>query len=182
MSVKSKLVAKDLGNPKGVMAFEEGSKKVHVLGTIIGIATGVKSKVMDNGDVFEQIMGQFEGVRADNGEVIESGILYLPSGIQERLAEPLKREGATDIQFGIQIGTRLAPNAAGYEYIVEQLHRPSAHDPLEAIRASIKENLALLPPDKKGAEPVGLVKGPAAAGLTDKAADEKHKEKTSAKA
>lgn len=148
---RPKLVAKSLGNPKKVLAMDAAGAR-HLIGTIYGVASRVKSKVTPdkagNPQVFEQIVGDFEGVPADplfvdeDGvqtpvKAIRSGVLYLPAGIHERLAEPLKREDTQPIEFAIEIYTVKADNPIGYGYEVKSLMAPAAADPLEKMRALV---------------------------------------------
>lgn len=175
---KPKLAPKDVGNPKGVTLLPEGQNR-YLVGTIYGTATACKVRkvVKPNGDteVFEPIVGNFEGIPAepmfrtekDGAGVetkvqiaaIQSGVLYLPTGIHERLAEPLKKEDAQPIDFAIEIYTVKAANPAGYSYELVPLLKPSASDPLQAIRLQVankskgvKAILALMAPAEKTLE------------------------------
>lgn len=134
---KSKIVAKDLGNAKAVLAKEEGDKTPHILGTIIGIARRVQTKLAPNGDAHEQIIGEFEAVNATTGEVYDSGVLYLPGGIHERLSSALKGESVEPIEFAIELSTVRSTNAVGYEYRARSLMETKLADPLQLIREAV---------------------------------------------
>lgn len=151
--IKSKLTVKDLGNPRIAANFEEGSNQRHPLGIIMGIAEKVRTVVDAAGQPFDAILGEFEGIRHtpqkikdkdDEGNeyereigIVRAGRLFLPSGIHEMIAIPLKAEGAVKIQFGIRVFTVKADNPIGYSYVVEPLYKPETADPLAHIRESI---------------------------------------------
>lgn len=112
---------------------------------IFGIASDVKVKKMPNGDIFEAIVGNFEAINAETGEVFGSGILYLPSGLHERVLEPLKN-GDSTIQFGLEISAFPADNPAGYSWKAKQIVKPDQADPLAALRGPVMETFKMLPP------------------------------------
>lgn len=129
-SQMSKLTVKDLGNPRKVT--EENP--TNILGTIVGVATGIKIKVDAAGQAFEAITGMFEGTRADNGNVVESGLLYLPGGFHEAITEQLKQEGTTAVRFAYSVASVHAKNPIGYSYAFKPLLKTARHSPLEALR------------------------------------------------
>ena len=150
---KSKLVPKDLGNPREAAAKPDGDNTPVLLGTLFGRASSVKQKRFQQknpatGEVVEvvtdAIVGQFAGRRAkplDNGDgtetvEIRSGVLYLPTGIAEMITVPLTAEDAPSmIEFAVKVSTRKANNPAGYEYVIEELYQPQgAKDPLDELR------------------------------------------------
>lgn len=146
-----KLVVKSLGNPRVAASFSDDDKKAgkrHLLGTIMGTASRIKNKVDAKGEVFEAIVGDFEGTKAD-GNVVKSGLLYLPSGIHEMLADPLKEDDAKPIDFAMRIFTVPADNPIGYSYLVEPVLPPSAADPLAHIREAMGKQIALLDAPKE---------------------------------
>lgn len=136
----AKLTAKALGNPRMGASVEAGKR--HILGTIIGLANGVKVKAQPNGDVIEAITGQFEGTRAGDGEKVTSGILYLPSGFHDRMASAVKEaiKGGGSVQFAIELYTENSSNAAGYQYGIRQLIETASSDPLDNLRKLVAES------------------------------------------
>lgn len=164
---KSKLVPKDLGNPKTAAALPDGNNSIVTLGTIFGRATGTKAKTFTDRATGEQvtadaIVGTFVGRRAvplENGDgtetvEIRSGFLYLPNGIAELLTVPLSMTDRPEmIEFAIRIGTRKASNPAGYEYVVSELHKPQgAADPLQHLRLLVEPVAAIEDQSKKTIE------------------------------
>jgi hypothetical protein len=155
-----KLVAKSLGNPKDVLKME-AADAVLFLGTIYGVAQRVRVKAsLDKaGDpvTHEQIMGEFEGIpagtiKADIGEQkgvkidrIRSSVLYLPTGINEKLAAPLKIDGAPPIEFALKLYA--VKHGKGFAWKVEPLFAPVASDPLARIRGMITGDTAKVPPE-----------------------------------
>lgn len=154
----SKLVVKNLGDPKRVSTKPDGDMSPMLLGTLIGIAEKVRTKTAVNGDTFEALIGNFEGKRAQpmemestdptTGEVrkvmvdtITSGVCYLPEALHEQVVSVLKSESnnGQPVSFGIAVSVRRANNPIGYEYLVEPLFRAERADPLAAIRSAITQ-------------------------------------------
>lgn len=125
-----------------------------VCARLFGMATGIKLKTAANGDVFESIVGSFEAVNAATGEVFQSGVLYLPAGLHERVAEALKADDApSSIEFGIEVIAYHAKNPQGYSWKAKQLFKPSAADPLASLRDNALTGFvpkALPAPEKAG--------------------------------
>lgn len=138
--LKNKLVLKDLGDPKSIF---KGDKPLIVLGTIVGIATGIFSKAdgKDPTKIFSGLKGTFEGIPADQKEdAVQSGVLYLPDGIYNMLAANFQGENAaTSIQFAIEVQVKKATNPIGYEFGFVQKGKLATADPL----ASLKEAAGL---------------------------------------
>jgi hypothetical protein len=136
-AITSKLTAKMLGNPK------LGSEERHFLGTIRGIATGVKVKTDQAGNAFEAILGNFEGVKGKTGEVFNAAMLYLPGGIHEMISEPVKhatqdKDGKPimgSLTFSIDLYTVPSSNAAGYSYEAVSNIPIAKLDPFAELRA-----------------------------------------------
>lgn len=148
-SERSSITIKLLGDPKKVLGME-GANARHFLGTIFGVAEKVKTKTgvdkAGNTVTFEPIIGNFEAVPAtpvqgDEGEpptdAYQSGILYLPGGIHDRITEALKMPDTPPIEFGIEVYTVKSSNAAGYTYDLKVLLDTKAADPLSAMRDAI---------------------------------------------
>lgn len=138
VKVVGKLTAKELGNPKKVLALD-GENAKFVIGRIFGIASECKRKdVTDpqNGAVttYWPIIGQFVGVQPD-GTQVRSGVLYLPGGIHESYKAALDNieEGDT-LRFALELRTVKSTNAAGYTYEAEDLMPPKVVDLLEQFR------------------------------------------------
>lgn len=153
-----KMSIKTLGaNPKSaVVNFEKGepAKKVPLV-RIMGVARNIKAAVGNDGDPVFGLTGQFEGVDIATGEVAQSGVLYLPSGIQELIQEPLEAaiaEGdkTAAVTFALDIFAVSATNKAGYSFEADNLASPEREDPFAALRAEIKDkSLPKLPAPKK---------------------------------
>lgn len=159
---RPKLVASMLGNPKKVTAMDSPTAR-HLVCTIFGQADKVKTKVSadkaGNPQTFEQIVGQFEGIPSeplkDGDDVItaiQSGVLYLPSGIHERVASVLKGDDAPSVEFAIELYTVKATNPAGYSWEAREVIKSTAADPLTKMREAIAGKTKLL------AAPTGAAK------------------------
>jgi len=159
---RSKLSVSAFGNPKKVLGMD-GDTARYLIGTIIGTADGIKLKksqdTAGNAIVHEAITGNFEGIPADKWEVdeevdgvktkvqidgVRSGILYLPSGIHERLSSALKGDDVQPIKFAIECYSIKARNAAGYTYDVKAIMDAAASDPLAEMRKALAGKLKVL--------------------------------------
>ena len=135
--IKNKLVLKDLGNPAKVKDLQ-GDKAKHVLGTIIGIASGVRRRAnkTDPTKMDEGLLGNFEGVPNDkDADTVSSGVCYLPEGMFQMIASKLEGENAADsVQFAIEVATVKANNPAGYTWAMTPKIDTAEADPLAALR------------------------------------------------
>lgn len=108
---------------------------------IYGIASGCKpAKNTATGDVHYPLIGQFEAVNLQTGEVFGSGKLFLPAGIHEMLSSMfLENEAADPVKFGLEISSEPAKNPIGYSYSARPLIESTVNDPLTEMRLSIGE-------------------------------------------
>lgn len=145
--IVSKLTIKTMGcKPQLAAAL---GQKVPVA-RIMGIAYGTKVVEAANGDVFTAITGQFEGTNLETGQVFQSGVLYLPAGFHEQIADPLKKENAPEqIEFAMELYAVPADNLSGYSYEAKPLIKIVEADPL----ASLRNTLSSLPKPKFPALP-----------------------------
>jgi hypothetical protein len=139
----SKITAKELGNPKKVLAMD-GDDAKHILGNIFGIATEVKRKdIVDAGgttSTFWPLIGQFVGVLPDQSQV-RSGVLYLPTGIHEsyKAAVENMQEGDT-LRFALRLQTVKASSPAGYAYQAVDLMPPKTVDLLSEFKLAAESD------------------------------------------
>lgn len=147
ISIKSKIVPKDIGNPKGATVLENIGMR-HKLGTFFGIASRIVIRTLPTGETFEGLGGTFEAVPADGTKaILRSGITYLPAGIYETIAEQVQTEETdakgeskvvlNEVRFAFDVYTVKATNAAGYEWSFVPLVQVSQSDPLAALRAEV---------------------------------------------
>lgn len=88
---------------------------------VLGVANGFKTALDRNNNVTEGLTGQFRAIPFNNPEdVVESGVLYLPSGLHYQIAGALKSAMADDRnaqgKFSMDVYARAANNQIGYEY------------------------------------------------------------------
>lgn len=142
INVRNKLVAKDIGNPKAILAMPKEGNFKNVLGIIMGIATGVKRRAdkVDPTKMNEALIGTFEGTPSDAKEpIISSGVCYLPEGMFNLIASKLEGENAAEnVQFAIEVATIHANNAAGYTWSFTPKLAVAQADPLAAMREQLK--------------------------------------------
>ena len=146
-NILGKLSIKSMGcNGRKAAALDEGDKTVIPLASIFGKAVAVKPKtrVGDNGDVITDtpIIGNFEGVNLQTGEVFKSSVLYLPSSLHAALEQALtpsdENPKPLPIKFGVEIGAKKATNKAGFEYVGRQTYKQENEvDPLAEMRAKV---------------------------------------------
>ena len=145
---KSKMVIKDLGNPKLV---DEKNPRV-ILGTIFGRVTGTKVTEI-RGETFIGLTGAFEGV-PENPEwpIVQSGVCYLPGGFQEPILEAMGPDGKGVVEFAYECAAVHANNPIGYSYAFKPLlKRTGATDPLAAMKAEVDAGRKKLPAPAKAA-------------------------------
>lgn len=139
--IKNKLVLKDMGNPAKVKELD-GDKAKHILGTILGVATGVRRRAnkADPTKMDEGLTGTFEGVPTDAKlDRVQSGVLYLPEGMFQMIAAKLEGENAADsVQFAIEVATVKAQNPAGYTWAFTPKIAVMEADPLASMREQLK--------------------------------------------
>ena len=143
-----KMSVKTLGsNPKAAATLKDG-ERLHLI-RVLGVASGIKAAVDTRGEPVFGLTGQFEGTNVATGENAQSGVLYLPGGIQELLQGPLEQAIADDknarIQFAFDIYAVKASNPAGYSFEAENLVDVEREDPFAAMRADLPK----LPAPKK---------------------------------
>lgn len=147
--VKAKIVIKDMGNPKKASALEAGQR--HYLGRLMGFASSTVQKVGNNGDPVTGMKGQFKAIRAEDHAVLQSGVAYLPSGIQELITEAIP-DGDGRVQFVLDIYSQPATNPIGYEYIAVSAAAVKTEDAFAALEAEAKPLPALPAPAKDAAK------------------------------
>lgn len=117
---RSKLAAKDMGDPKAAL----GTKDKVLLGTILGYADQVSIRKDPTGEKsYKGLSGSFEGVSADKTrDTIQAGICYLPGGMDapiiaalEELDASGKRKTAS-VEFAVEIYVIKATNPQGYSW------------------------------------------------------------------
>lgn len=141
--ILTKMTIKTLGgNPKLASKTDDEAPKKIFLCRVLGTATGIKVADRDGEAVFG-LTGQFEGHTA-KGEVFSSGVLYLPSGIQDLIQSPLENalneDKSASVQFALDIYAISASNKAGYSFSAETLTAPET-DPFAALRDKISKPL-----------------------------------------
>jgi len=120
INIVSKLSLKtiDCDNTRGK------KERVH-LARIFGIASGIKVAKGQNGEPVYGVTGDFRGINIEKpGDTFQSGILYLPGGINEMLLaavdtgevdakdKPVYRE----VQFAFDIFAKPSSSPAGYQF------------------------------------------------------------------
>lgn len=155
MIVLPKLTVKDMKcDPKRVLGME-GDEARQMMCRIYGVASDTKVKTLTDtrdGSVknYEQLKGQFRGINLTTGERFQSGILYLPEGIHELLAEPLKAAHAAnedaEVTFGFDVFSEKRKNVAGYGYGAVVLGEPAADDAFARLESDfVKAGAPALP-------------------------------------
>lgn len=146
-TILTKMSIGTMGAPgKKLLGQSDDVKSLHVA-RIYGLAQGLKTKENKNtGDVYVSIIGSFEGINVETGEVFQSAVLYLPAGIHEMLEAPLRVKDAKPIEFALDIAAVRATNAAGYSYAAKPVIKPQQNDALSALRNALSDAPALPAP------------------------------------
>lgn len=110
----------------------------------MGIARGLVVKTGKNDDPVLALVGDFEGTNLTTGEVLQSGVLYLPSGIAEMYTSKLEGDSPAPIKFAVKISSFPAANPIGYSYKATPVVQAADSDPLAELRAQMQQ--AMLPP------------------------------------
>lgn len=142
----AKITPSRLCNPhKGLVTNADGTPKADavLMCEIFGTVRQLKNKKLNNDDIGIALVGDFEGVNAETGEVKRSGYCYLPAGIQDVLVAAIKAQGTGDevrepISFGLALYIRSAKNPAGYEWDCKKILNEQAVDPLAGVRGQLK--------------------------------------------
>ena len=137
--VKAKIAVSDF-RPKRIHGMPDTQRELS-LGTLIGKATGVVRRTLPTGEVMEGIGGTFAFQPSDDGDVISSGVLWLPSGVDNLVLDPLRASEGTGsnavINIAFEIKVIRADNPAGYSYAFRPLLEETVKvedDPLGALR------------------------------------------------
>lgn len=113
--------------------------------TIYGKATGVKTGESTYGP-WAAILGQFEAVKADTGEVYFSTVAILPEPMNSAIVDRVKSgKDGEEVRFAFVIGIKPADTATGYEYTTKPLQEPTADDGLNDLRALAQKHVPALP-------------------------------------
>lgn len=113
-----------------------------VVGDIIGLATEAKATVLDDGSPSIALKGSFETTNADTGEVLQSGICYLPSalsGLIVAVVKELQKENPLPQAFAVRLIAFPASNPIGYSYKATNLAPQHTADPLAGVKAAMKD-------------------------------------------
>lgn len=141
---KNKLVLKDVasGNPKKIMALLDEKENSVTVGTIIGIASGIKhGKQADGVTPIKGLSGNFEGTPADpEHDTVQSGVCYLPEAFMNPIFDILEDdEQGGPVQFAAEVILVRAENAAGYSWALRpagDMHAKQ-NDPLASLRSAL---------------------------------------------
>lgn len=116
---------------------ETGSKP---LMHVIGHAQRVKEGTSDYG-IWQKLLGQFEAVNLETGEVVVSPQCILPEPINGMIAGQLIGDDKVEsVSFAVEIGAKASGRAGGtgYEFTSKPLVEASEADPLADLRSKVK--------------------------------------------
>lgn len=137
-------------NPKKIHAEAETVREL-TLGTIVGIANGIKTGKMPDGVTpYEGMKGNFE-IAFTDGKRVASGVCYLPDAFMQPILDLLSDEYGTDpadpskeilvrravpsVRFALLVKVVRKENAAGYSWSVTPIGQVVQNDPLAELRA-----------------------------------------------
>lgn len=148
--IKSSLTVKSMGDPRKVAANMEHDGMLGLLGTIVGIVTGINTRTNDkDGTTYEGLVGAFAGIATDpQRPEVTSKICYLPDAVHEPIANTFKKarekDDVANVRFALECGVRKG-GIAGFSWEFKPLISDGAEefDPLAEIRAAVKNKTAL---------------------------------------
>jgi hypothetical protein len=107
---------------------------------VMGAAVGSKEGVSSYGD-WKCLLGQFEAVNADTGEVFNASTLFLPEVAITPILVALSHPDCKGIEFAIEVHAKYIENAPSggspYEYTWVPLLPPDANDPITRVKARL---------------------------------------------
>jgi hypothetical protein len=130
--------------PKRIHGLKEDQKEL-VLGSIVGNATGIFTGTNPvDGSVFKGLKGAFEYTDADpERDVLTSGKMFLPSGIDEMIFNAVEEADGGSVQFAFEVSVFRADNPQGYSWKYKPLMKAAEVDPLSELRKLAAERRAL---------------------------------------
>ena len=106
----------------------------------IGVAYRVKEGTGDNGP-WVAFLGAFEAINFTTGETFQGGQAFVPKAVEDLMVAALRAGQKDDphasIQFGIEVGAKLADTSIGYEFTIKNLVKTANADPLAALRGAL---------------------------------------------
>jgi hypothetical protein len=146
-TILPKITAKDVGaQPEKVLGYDD-DKARHPLMRVYGVARRIKTKSLTNpntGEVshYEALNGDFRAVNAQTGERFQSGVLYLPDGIHDLIADPLKsaqeNHESAEVTFAMDLFSERRANLSKYGYGATVLGEPTVPDAIAALEKAIE--------------------------------------------
>ncbi len=134
---------------------------------IKGIARGIKVANGNDGTPVFGMTGQFIGLNIATGEVFDSGVIYLPAGINEMFLTPLEAALAEDakasVRFALDLFAVPSTNKAGYSFEAASLIEASTIDPFAEMSAEADKVELPTMPKLPGADAVEAAKAEKAA-------------------
>jgi len=113
-----------------------------------GYVTDTKDGQGDNGP-WVALKGDFSATRFDTGEVFMASSAFIPGATNDVIAGLIKSGQGKVIEFGCDVGIRLANTATGYEYVVRQLIEvDTSSSPSQKLMANLAGRFALPAPCK----------------------------------
>ncbi len=131
------------GNPNLAAKGENEPAKRVLMCRVFGEARGIKAATGNNGDPVFGLTGQFTGINAADGKEYQSGVLYLPSGVQELIQDTLEKEindgnAKAVVEFALDLFAVSATNKAGYSFAAESPIPPTKSDAQARLAAAFK--------------------------------------------
>lgn len=107
--------------------------KVNWLVQFIGVATGMKTGSSNFGE-WTALTGSFQGVNMETGDVMRSGMCFMPDVALNLITPALGQKDTKGIEFAFNIGVKADEKSTiGYVYVAEPVLEASENDPLEML-------------------------------------------------
>lgn len=109
---------------------------------VYGVVNAFEKVETSYGDS-DRLLGQFEAVNKETGEIFISGQLFLPRGLSKLITGKMSK-ASPSVQFAYSVGSKPVIAKDGepsYEYTFTEEVEPDAADSLSKLRAAARKTL-----------------------------------------
>jgi hypothetical protein len=154
-AIQMKMFATDIQKARVALAYSEKKPRAEwdiAVGQLVGLITKVKEQTFEqkSGEINTalQALGEFEAVVFESGEVIESGVAYLPGYYLESVQALLEDPTIHSVEVAVEIHLVATGKSIPVAYEVANLVKRRPESPLNRMKAEIAAagRLRLPPP------------------------------------
>ena len=154
-AIQMKMFATDIQKSKVALALAEKKPRAEwdlTVGQLVGLITKVKTQEFENKDgtisSTLQALGEFEAIVYESGEVVESGMAYLPGYYLESVQALLEDPHIHNVEVAVEIHLVATGKSIPVAYEVANLVKRRPDSPLNRMKAELQAagRLRLPPP------------------------------------